>query len=111
MRNIKYIKVLDGYVCQKDYTYYSPRYKKEVTVHKGAYSDGATYAIDVDTDGFWVHDCFCRYGEWDDHTPITNWQASSVLSDILKRDGFWFRAYTWRYMTFIFGGKGIKKRV
>jgi len=46
----------------------------------------------------------CRYGCWDDGTPCSNWQASTVLYDILKEDGHSFRAPFWRIATFLLGG-------
>lgn len=84
--------------------YFSPRYKKFVTVPKGYVSDGATGASDIYSKAWWVHDMLCDRGTWDDGTPVTNWQASSVLSDILKDEGRWFRARTWFVATWLFGG-------
>lgn len=111
MRNVKYNKVFDGYICSEDYIYCSPRFNKEITVHKGFYSDGATKAIDIDTDAFWIHDVLCRYAEFDDHTPCTNWQASMILSDILRSEGFWFRSITWFIATFLVGGGGCRQKM
>jgi len=109
MPQIKYREVGDGYEATESYTYHSPRYGREVTVPVGFYSDGATDAVDVDSDAWWVHDVLCRYGRWDDGTPCTNWQASTVLNDILKRDGYWFRAPWWRMATYFFGGGAARQ--
>lgn len=97
-------------VCGKRYyaprkiEYFSLRYNKWVTVPKGYPSDGATGAIDINTQGWWVHDVLCDKGTWDDGTPVTNWQASQVLSDILASEGRWFRKHTWFWATWILGG-------
>lgn len=85
-------------------TYYSRRYSKRISVPKGYKSDGATGAIDIDSDGWWVHDKLCDTGKFDDGTPCTNWQASMILKDILKSEGRWFRARSWFVMTYLFGG-------
>lgn len=83
--------------------YYS-RYGKEIYVPKGYQSDGATGAIDIDSKGWWVHDYLCDQGTFADGSPCTNLQASTILSDILKNEGRWFRARSWFLMTFLFGG-------
>lgn len=92
------------YVCIHPLTYTSPRYCKSVTVNAGFISDGATGAIDIDSDAWWIHDVLCERGTWDDKSPVTNWQASMVLSDILKEEGHHWRTYTWKWMTYFFGG-------
>lgn len=110
MRNVKYIKVGDGYESTNTWTYYSKRYGKSITVPEGFYSDGATCAPDIDSDGWWVHDVICRYGKWNDGTRITNWQASMVLHDIMRDEGWagwWSRL--WRAMTFLIGGGAARK--
>ena len=50
MRKVKYQKVGDGYEATNEYTYYSKRFNRNITVKKGFYSDGATGARDLDTD-------------------------------------------------------------
>lgn len=92
------------YNCPYTINYYSERYGKSVTVTKGYPSDGATGALDIWSEGWWVHDVLCDRGTWDDGTPCTNWQASTILSDILKAEGRKYRAIYWKYMTFLFGG-------
>lgn len=96
------------YRLTKPFTYYSPRYKKHVTVDPDMY-DGATGASDINTAGWWVHDQLCKTGKWDDGTPINNWECSQVLQDILKSENRWFRARTWFWATWIFGGDKARK--
>ncbi len=102
------------YTLNYTINYHSPRYNKNVTVPKGYVSDGATGAIDIQSEAWKVHDWLCgNYlgtrpkppgGQWDDGTPCTNWQASTVLSDILKAEGRWIRARYWWAATWLFGG-------
>ncbi len=89
--------------------YYSERYDKWVTVEKGFKSDGATGAVDLWSEGFWVHDQLCDFGYFNDGSPCTNWQASTILGDILKAEGRWFRSRSWKYATFLFGGGKARK--
>ena len=102
------------YECPWLIEYHSERYDKWVTVPNGYLSDGSSGGVDVFSRGWFVHDWLCGSylgsgpkptgGQWDDGTPITNWQASMVLYDILKSEGRWFRARTWFAATFLFGG-------
>ena len=98
------IKLRGTYYNQREFTYYSKRYNKKITVPKGYKSDGATGAIDINSKAWWVHDILCEFGKFDDGTPCNNLQASSVLSDILKSEGRWFRARSWFVATWLFGG-------
>jgi hypothetical protein len=94
--------------------YYSERYKKHVTVPQGYLTDGATGAIDIQSEAWKVHDWLC--GNWlgsgpkpiggvfDDGTKCNNRQASQILSDILKSEGRWIRAQYWYTFTWLFGG-------
>jgi len=93
-----------SYVRDKAFTYSSDRYHKSVTVPKGYVSDGATWAIDIKSDSWWVHDKLCDTGRWDDGSACSNWQASTVLSDILRHEGRYIRAQYWRIFTWLFGG-------
>jgi hypothetical protein len=104
MRKIQYKKVGDGYETIEAYVYYSQRYNRTITISLGFYSDGATCAPDLDTDAWWIHDHVCRFAIWDDGTPIDNWQASTILADILWHDGFRFRAKYWWAATWLIGG-------
>jgi hypothetical protein len=85
--------------------YFSRRYGHYVLVPKGYKSDGASGpGIDIPSISWWVHDKLCDTGKWEDGTPCSNWQASKVLSDILRTEGRTFRKYTWLWSTFLFGG-------
>ena len=110
------------YTLCTDLHYYSERYNRKVYVPWGRESDGATGAIDLHgpvpclKDGekymaslsWWVHDELCLIGHWADGTPVKNWQASMVLRDILKDEGYGFRARTWTWATFFFGGRNLR---
>lgn len=94
-----------GYQVMKDYHYFSKRYRKHVVVRATDKPyDGASGAIDIDSFGWLIHDVLCREGEFEDGTICTNWQASKVLSDILKSEGRWFRGRSWFIATWLFGG-------
>jgi hypothetical protein len=91
------------------YSYYSQRYNRSITVPDRYPSDGATGAVDIDSKSWWVHDVMCDRGTWDDGSPITNWQASCVISDILYDEGRWTRSLGWLVATFSFGGGECRK--
>lgn len=97
------------YELTKDVSYFSKRYNKFVVAKKGERFDGATMAIDIDSYGWLIHDVLCRDGCFADGSPCNNWQASQVLSDILKSEGRWFRKYTWFWATWLFGGGEARK--
>ena len=92
------------YIVRTEQIYYSKRYNKRVVCEEGMPSDGATGALDIDSFGWLFHDKLCYTGNWADGTPCSNLQASRVLSDILKADGYWFRSKTWGIATWLFGG-------
>ena len=92
------------YICRKEINYYSSRYNRFVKVPLGFRSDGATGARDISSQAWWVHDVLCVTGRFEDGTPCTNWQASCILSDILRAEGRWFRARSWFFATRILGG-------
>ena len=98
------------YIRLEEFSYFSNRYSKSITVLPGELSDGATGAMDIDSDSWWVHDKVCATGKWDDGTPINNWQASYVISAILwqewsiQRPFRGVRAMLWRPATWLFGG-------
>lgn len=118
MKNVKFIPVYmpnckHGYKyrCIKTVRYRSARYNKCVTVYCGFYSDGATWAPDINSDCWWFHDVLCVKCTFDDGTPCTNWQASCVLYDIMRSEGRnYLRANRWRWGTFLIGGQKIKKQ-
>lgn len=94
-----------GYEVIRDFEYFSKRYSKMVVARVGdPYYDGATGAIDINSYGWLVHDVLCRDGTFDDGTPCTNLQASTVLSDILADEGRWFRRISWWASTWLLGG-------
>ena len=80
-----------------------------MTVHEGQVRDGATGAIDIESDAWWVHDELCADAVWDDGSPVTRTQAAAVLGDILASEGRWFRRITWPISTFIFGCRNVRK--
>lgn len=92
------------YVRDSAFVYRSERYGKSITVPAEYRSDGATGGTDILSEAWWVHDVACDTGQWDDGTPITNWQASRVLGDILMSERRPFRAVGWMLVTFLFGG-------
>jgi hypothetical protein len=92
------------YINKAVIKYWSKRYKKWVIVPLNYLSDGATFACDIYSDGWWVHDKLCDCGTFDDGTRCTNWQASCILGDILKKEGRWARARYWKWFTFAAGG-------
>ncbi len=93
-----------SYINKHEIVYHSKRYGKTVTVPVGFKSDGATGAIDIYSEAWWVHDVLCETGLFDDGTKCNNKQASQILSDILKSEGHWFRAQYWYTFTWLFGG-------
>lgn len=106
MRKVSYTveDLNDGkkYTLSSEIKYHSTRYNKWKTVSSNFRSDGATGAYDIDSIGWWLHDSLCEYGVWDDGTACTNWQASAVLSDILREEGRIFRSVYWRWSTYLF---------
>ncbi len=109
MRQIKCKEVGDVYVCLEDYTYYSPRYKKSLTVPEDYPSNGANVVKDKCPTAFFVHDLICDKGKWDDGTPMCNREASSVYADILKDSGFWWRSKVRWIGTYLGGGGEAKE--
>jgi len=92
------------YIALEDYIYYSSRYSKTVHINKSMPSDGATKVVDIISIGWWVHDKLCETGTFSDGTKCNNWQASTILYDILRSEGYWFRARTWWLGSLLFGG-------
>jgi len=87
----------------KEIIYISPRYGKQKTVPEGYISDGATGAVDIYSNAWWVHDILKWDKFWDDGTECSNTQASFVIYDILVSEGRWFRARTWFVATYLWG--------
>lgn len=97
----KYRKVLGKYVLLEGVLYISKRYGKNKSILEGYISDGATGAIDIPSLGWWIHDVLCESKVWDDGTECTRKQGSQVLSDILKAEGRWARAWYWKWATYL----------
>lgn len=99
------------YRLLQEINYYSTRYHKWIMVPVGYESDGATFAKDLAcSSSFWVHDRLTNDGTFYDGSPCTAHQASAVLYDILKDEGYWFRARSWYVATLIFGSWVNKKK-
>lgn len=108
------------YILLRQIDYYSKRYDKFVKLRIGYRSDGATGVVDISgpipsqviatgevvfkSKGWWVHDKLCDTGTWSDGTKCTNLQASMVLSDILREEGRYIRAWRWFWGTWLLGG-------
>ena len=60
--------------------------------------------MDIDCFGWIVHDVLCRDGHFNDKSKCNNWQASKIISDILKQQKFTVRARTWLIATWLGGG-------
>ena len=107
--SVKLMWTDSGYTLLEDVMVYSERYKKWVIALTGETFDGASGAIDICPMAWIPHDVLCRDGCFADRTVCSNWMASIVISDQLKKYGFWFRARTWFAATFLFGGNNLKK--
>jgi hypothetical protein len=98
-------RIRKPWMLRSEIRYYSERYSKWVIVPVGYKSDGATGAIDLKgTVAWWVHDWLCDHGVWADGAPVTNWQASRVITDILDQDEYDVRRWVWFWPTWLFGG-------
>ena len=97
---IKYIVLDDGmYEAQGDYWKYFPKYKKWLHLPDKFVSDGATWAPDIDSDGWWWHDLVCRKPVWADGSPVSDKQASYVLSYTMEQEGYTIRSSVWGLFT------------
>jgi hypothetical protein len=93
-----------GYKVNESIAYYSERYDRWIGAEKGDRSDGATYAKDLDSFGWIFHDELCNGGTFELGAKCSNWQASHVLTDIMKEEGYWFRTRSWFWGTWLAGG-------
>lgn len=105
------------WIRTKPLRYLSPRYGKWIIIDKGYESDGATGAIDMASNAWWVHDKICETGTWHDGSPCSRWQASMVLHDVLVAEAYcesdlikWFRAKYWFVATYYFGCFKTKRK-
>jgi len=80
------------FIVKDDRRYYSPRYKKWLTVLKGFRCDGSTWSPNIGW-AWLFHDWIFARGVWDDGTPILWRQANRVMVDIMKEEGLppWVR--------------------
>ena len=98
-------KLANGrYLVKEEIRYFSPRYKKWVVCEVNDDSDGATYARDIKSFCWIIHDDLCRTGKFEDGSKCSNWQASKILSDVLKKEGRGFRSRSWLIATWLLGG-------
>lgn len=109
MSSIRYIVDKKGnpdkpYKLLTTFEYYSYRYNRTIVCTAGMRSDGATGAMDIVSKAWWVHDQLCNTGVFSDGSKCNNLQASTVLYDILRSEGYWFRARTWFIMSLALGG-------
>ena len=116
-----YIKICpdgnDGmkFMLLRDQAYWSKRYKKFIKAAAGFKYNGADWVTDLEEDGEMsrgplFHDVLIVKAVWEDGSPVSNWQASKVLKDILSAEGHRLRKRTWFVMTFLFGGSNLKRK-
>lgn len=116
-RWIKVEETTGGYRVLREYTYYSPRYDKRLTIKAGSFSNGANWVPDpMGTDAWVIHDYICNkenwpdgVPRWDDGTQIVNWDASMVLKDVSQRDGYSAFATVAFWATYFFGCRVAKR--
>lgn len=99
----------DKYILEEPIVYSSPRYQKTLTCPKGMRSDGASGpAEDILSIAWWVHDRAWSTWKWDDGSPLSLWQSTMILHDILYAEDRWFRAASWPIATY---GAGLWNRL
>lgn len=100
-----YIDKLDdgSYIVTREIRYFSERYNKLVVCEVGDPSDGATYARDIKSFSWIVHDDLKKYKKFEKGDVCSNFKASKILYDILKAEGHGFRARSWFTMTLLWG--------
>lgn len=98
------------YISTEKFTYYSERYNKMITLPKGTWSDGATLAPDLLSNGWGVHDILRRCKTFDDVSPCSNFQASMILFDILWEERRYVNAPIWAIGTYLWGSLPEKFR-
>jgi len=91
------------YICQSDFVYYSKRYDEKIMVEKGFKSDGATYAIDIKSNSWGLHDKIKKTKVFLSGAKCGNWKASVVLFDVLVGENRFIRAIPWFMVTLIYG--------
>ena len=93
----------------KRIVYYSKRYDKTVIVEEGTLSNGADFARDIYSNGWFIHDQLCNTGKFEDGTPCNNWQASTILSDVLRSERRFLLAPLWWFFTWLLGCKKARE--
>ena len=72
------------YIVTEDITYYSPRYKKSITAHKGFIFDGYTIVPDLpDLRPSKIHDICHSKKKWNDGSDMTRHEADMILYDLM----------------------------
>ena len=86
----------------------SRRYGRVITVEAGFRSDGASGpARDIESRAWFIHDKACTTWTWDDGTPISLWQSSMILKDVLSEEGHVWIAPLWAGATWL--GLGFRR--
>ena len=100
-----------GYYLLEDVFIFSERYGKWLVGYEGDFYDGATCAVDLCPEAFVPHDIICRDTVWSSSPKekVSNWQASRVYCDQLKKHGFPIQARARLVATFLGGGKKLRK--
>jgi len=100
-----------GYRLLEDVFIFSERYGKWLVGYEGEFFDGATKAIDLCPLAFIPHDIICRDTVWTSSpkTKVSNWQASHVYCDQLKKYGYPVQARVRFVATFLAGGEKLDK--
>lgn len=105
-----YWKRSDGlYHAGMTKVFHSVRYNRYVEVKQNQVRDGASGARDIISFAWWVHDQLCADGVWANGDECSRLQAAMVLHDILREEGYWFRAKTWGFATWLLGCKKVRK--
>ena len=99
-----YLKKVNGrYVVVKEIKWRSKIFKKTVICGAGFESDGATYAPDIDSFSWVIHDKLKVTRKWYDGSHCANWKASVVIAEILIEEKRYFTAPLWFFGTLVYG--------
>lgn len=83
----EHVKFVNGrYVVHKEYKWASRIFKKTVICEYDFESDGATYAPDIDSYYWLVHDKLKKTRKWYDGKHCPNWKASVCAAEILYNE-------------------------
>ena len=126
---ITYLQLLDDPDGMKyqatngPYWYYSEKYDEWLKIDDKDKFDGASGTVDIHSNCWGFHDIICKFACWLSGNKCSNWQASHVIYDILKREAEYYKthgrnrlglkrkleSWFWFAFTFAFGGQKIKK--